>query len=365
MAETKEATVRSKPITMVNDTNKKVWLFRNDPFYKEIAIDMDDGPQLNDQSRWSADVTFKQPIYGDNIYLEPLDHLLQNNHFFRIHEYIISNIGPSSTWSARFSTWYKGVCSSIPGDDIDINCGDVMAENDLYYHITSISEGIHLLYFRTNDNIYRKSLTIYSGKQIDVNGSIDDNYTIKYSKTIEYDFTENMSTEHVTRIIADAPDDAHTIINILQHQRIAEYTKEVQVAMKGSKKDLVLRNVGKMRYKFFTTLSQAAFENYIIINGNDVGVDIAKKNGAFRWNWKSHEQILGFDEYLKNQHSDGPIYVYAKSGIYYSGSNRLHIKGYVVQDITVEEELYVKGIDIVPEKDLESCDQSDSESEQN
>ncbi len=124
MAETKEATVCTKPISMVNDTNKKVWVFRNDKLYKEIAIDMDDGPQLNDQSRWSADVIFKDNIYGGNIYLEPLDHLLKNNHFFRIHEYIINKIGPSSTWSARFIRWYKAVCSSIPPDDIAIKLLD-------------------------------------------------------------------------------------------------------------------------------------------------------------------------------------------------------------------------------------------------
>ncbi len=223
MAAVKQKEKVIKHISMANDTNKRLWIFKGDPIYKELAIDINDGPEMNKDDQWCIDGIFTGQIHAKNIYLEPIGHIMSQNRFYEINEFVIDNSGNSSIWSRNFITWYKNKCDIYPAPDIEYAPSDIIYEKAKYYHIQNVATGDQLLYFKTEDDRYRKCLSLYFGRQINVEQS-KNSYEIVYTSDKIYEFTEEMETTAVTTIEDDA---THAIIDILGHVRATEYNKEV------------------------------------------------------------------------------------------------------------------------------------------
>ncbi len=59
-----------KAASMAQDVNMRVWTFQWDKEYKEIGIDMDEGPTMNEKGEWCIDVIFRGAVHQYSIYAD-------------------------------------------------------------------------------------------------------------------------------------------------------------------------------------------------------------------------------------------------------------------------------------------------------
>ena len=135
--------VRKKAVSTWFDKEKYVLRFRapkqinnNMEYYREIAIHAMDGPRNDNNNKWMIDVLYHGEIHSDNIYDEPIDHVLGQILLIDLHEYVIYNM---YKWSLLFRKYIRSTFKIY--NNIKYALNNIVFEDNKYFKLSFIANG--------------------------------------------------------------------------------------------------------------------------------------------------------------------------------------------------------------------------------